>query len=189
MKVQVSIELLKAILFWHQRNYKKADRLCSRCLQPLFQNQISFILLPLFFKEYLHPQVRVNKMLNKHSANYHSSPSGLSSRIHPPIFLKSLHASYLSKIFVQFCLTCISHPGWEIFSNLWCWDYWKIYFACQKIESRYFYSCLPKQNSPPGSYHHFQAEVNSHSSSRCSVFFRKSVSPSAKRGRGRGRKL
>lgn len=36
----------------------------QRVHQPIFQNQRPFILLPLFFKECLNPQVRINKMVN-----------------------------------------------------------------------------------------------------------------------------
>ena len=55
--------------------------------QPIFQNQRPFILLPLFFKECLNPQVRINKMVNEHKVNSYHSTSGLTSRIHPLIFL------------------------------------------------------------------------------------------------------
>ena len=41
----------------------------------------------LFSEYYLNPQVRINKMPNKHTINYHSSPSQLISRTHPLIFL------------------------------------------------------------------------------------------------------
>ena len=35
----------------------------------------------------LNPQVRINKMVNEHTIDYHFSPSELTSRIHPLIFL------------------------------------------------------------------------------------------------------
>ena len=38
----------------------------------------------------LNPQVRINKMVNKHTVDYHPSPSELTSRIHPVIFLWTL---------------------------------------------------------------------------------------------------
>ena len=37
--------------------------------------------------KYLNPQVRINKMVNEHTVDYHPSPSELTSRIHPLIFL------------------------------------------------------------------------------------------------------
>ena len=42
---------------------------------------------PLFFKEYLNPQIRINKTVNEHGVNYHLSPSGLTSGIDPVLFL------------------------------------------------------------------------------------------------------
>ena len=92
-----------------------------------------FILLPLFFKEYLNHQVRVNKMVNEHRVNYYFSPSVLTSRIHPLI--------YIQNFCWILCQTCFSHHGWGIFSNFWCSDYGKMYFASQKIKNSYFNSC------------------------------------------------
>ena len=37
----------------------------QRCLYPLFQNQHHIFYCPIFFKEYLNPQVRINKMVNE----------------------------------------------------------------------------------------------------------------------------
>ena len=39
---------------------------------------------PIFSENYLNPQVRINKMVNKDTVDYHPSPS---SRIHPLVFL------------------------------------------------------------------------------------------------------
>lgn len=44
-------------------------------------------------------------------------------------------------------------------------------FAGQKIKSSHFYFYSPGQNSPPGSYCHFQA-----------AFFRRPISPNRKEG-------
>ena len=92
-----SRELLKTY-FCHQSNIKKVNRLhikfslapkpdtsMQRCFYVLFQNQWSF-----FFKEYLHPQVGISKMVNKHTVDYQPSPLGLTSNIHPLIFLWTL---------------------------------------------------------------------------------------------------
>ena len=59
----------------------------QRCLYPLFQNQRHHFLLLPFFEEFLNPQARINIMLNEHTVDYHPSPSELTSRIHPLIFL------------------------------------------------------------------------------------------------------
>ena len=97
MKVQVK-RAFKSYFFCHRKSNKKADRLymkfsstsntsVQRYLYPLFQNQSPHFLLPVFSENYLNPQARINKMVNKHTVNYHPSPSQLISRIDPLIFL------------------------------------------------------------------------------------------------------
>ena len=71
-----SRELLKVVLFCDQKNDKKADSMkfsltpntsVQQIPQSLFQKQQPLILLPLFFKEHLNAQVRINKLVKKHS--------------------------------------------------------------------------------------------------------------------------
>ena len=113
-----SKELLKAI-FYHQKSNKKADRLCmkfssisntsvQRCLYPLFQNPPIFW-CPLFSENYLNPQVRINKMVNKHTVDYHPSPSRLISRIHPLIFLLTPKGFISPESFLNFFLCILPH--------------------------------------------------------------------------------
>ena len=52
-----------------------------------FKINASIFCCPLFLEEYLNPQLRINKMVNKHTVDYHPSPLPLTSRIHPLIFL------------------------------------------------------------------------------------------------------
>ena len=70
----------------------------SRILPPAFvtnkKNKESKHFLEICMKffsdicmKYLNPQVRINKMVNEHTVDYHPSPSELTSRIHPLIFL------------------------------------------------------------------------------------------------------
>ena len=82
---------LSKAIFCHKISNKKADRLCmkfsstpntsvQRCLYPIFQNQCPHFLLSalfwkLFSENYLNLQVRINKMVNKHTVDYHPSPS------------------------------------------------------------------------------------------------------------------
>ena len=47
----------------------------------------SIFCCPLFSENYFNPKVRINKMVNKHTVNYHASTSQLITRIHPLIFL------------------------------------------------------------------------------------------------------
>ena len=97
---------------------------------------------PLFPENYLNPQVRINKMVNKHTVNYHPSPSQLISRIHPHIFLWTPKASISPESFLNFIL--------DLYIPLWLRKSFK--FIVLRLLQDYwnFYSCfLLKQNSPP----------------------------------------
>ena len=109
MKVQVK-RTFKSYFLCHQKSNKKADRLCvtftltsstsvQRCLYPPFQNQSPIFCFPLFSENYLYHQGRINKMVKKHTVNYHPSPSQLISRIHLLVFLRGLSLQNLSWIF------------------------------------------------------------------------------------------
>ena len=58
---------------------------------PISKSIPPYSVAPSFFKEYLNPQVRINKIANKHSVNYHCNSSGLTSIMHPPMFLQTLY--------------------------------------------------------------------------------------------------
>ena len=135
--------------FCHQKNNKKAEFLqppyyfVEVPISPISKSTPHFV-LPLFFEEYLNPQVKINKMGNEHTLDYHPSSSRLTSRIHPLIHLwnpKGLWIPTLSEIILcKWCfptnkLLCHSlrHPKlfWSrhsqnlvgdprIVSNLWC---------------------------------------------------------------------
>ena len=58
-------------------------------------------------------------MVNKHSIDYRPYPSGLTPRIHPSLFLQTPQGFIsLQNICLIASQTCISHLGWEKFSNL-----------------------------------------------------------------------
>ena len=92
-------------------------------------------------KNYLNPQVTINKMVHKHTVNYHPSPSQLISRIHPPIFLWTPKGFITPESFLNFFLN-LYIPQWlrksfkvmvlRLLANT---------FVIQKIESDHFYSC------------------------------------------------
>lgn len=44
---------------------------------PLFQGQHPLFYCYFFFKEYLNPNVKFNKMSNEYNVKYHANPSGL----------------------------------------------------------------------------------------------------------------
>ena len=64
-------------------------QLCKGAHISYFKINAPIFCCPLFFEEYLNLQVRINKMGNEHTIDYHPSPSELTSRIHPLIFLWS----------------------------------------------------------------------------------------------------
>ena len=74
-------------------------------------------------KELLKPQIRIDRMVNKNTANYHPCPSQSISRIHPVIFLWTPKGFISPEFFLNFFLNLYS---WERVSNLWCWYYWQI---------------------------------------------------------------
>ena len=75
----------------------------------------------------------MNKMVNKHTADYHPIPSESTSRIHPLIFLWALRVFSLTNISWIFCQTCISHHACR---NFWIYGiiyYWKINLWAKKL--------------------------------------------------------
>ena len=128
----------------------------KRSFNLLFQH-ILFLMFPLFWK-YLNPQVRNTKLVN--SVVYHLFPSILASEIHS-FFFKLLRVLSLSRMLVQFSLTCIFYHVWEKFS---------IYGVHIRkwIESMHFYSCPSSPLKTPG------------------TIFWKSVSPKGQEQRGVG---
>ena len=62
-------------------------QVCIGAYIPYFKINSPIFCCPLFFEEYLNPQVRINKMVNKHTVDYHPSPSEWTSRIHSLVFL------------------------------------------------------------------------------------------------------
>ena len=120
----------------------------QRCLYPLFQNPPPQVFRCLLLSEnHLNPQVKINKMVNKHTEHYHRSPSQLISRIHPFIFPCTFKGF-------------ISSESLNFFQNLyippWLWKSFKFIAlrlltntsVRQKIESVHFYSWLQAKLSP-----------------------------------------
>ena len=73
---------------------------------------------PLFSKNYLNPQARINKMVNKHTVDYHPSPSQLISRIHTLIFLWTPKGFISPESFLNFFLNLYIPP--------WLWKSFKV---------------------------------------------------------------
>ena len=162
--------LLKAI-FCHQKGNKKEDRLymnfffnlnssVQRCLYPLFRSQCSHFMLSLLFwklssENYLNSQVRINKMVNKHTVDYHPSSSQLTSKIYPLRFLCTPRGFIFSESFLNFFLN-LYIPPWLQKSLKFMVKITGKYILSQKIEFVHLYSCLQAKLSsifsslPPG---------------------------------------
>ena len=72
---------------------------------------------PFIFKEYLNPQVRIKKITNKPSLNYHPTPSELTSRMHALLFLQTLYLYQdilLNVLLKQYISTSLE----KIFTNI-----------------------------------------------------------------------
>ena len=125
----------------------------QRCLYPLFQNQCPIFCCPLFSENYLNPQVRIKKMVNEHTVDYHPSPSQLISRIHPLIFLWTPKGHISLESFLNFFL--------NLYIPLWLRKSFKfivlrllqIHLWVKKL-NLFDFTHAPKQNSPPGFYHY-----------------------------------
>ena len=126
----------------------------QRCLYLLKINAPTPIFCcSIFFEQCLNPQVRINKMVNKHTVDYHPSLSELTSSIHPLIFLWTSKGFFFPEYFLK------------LFSNLyippWLRKNFKFMvvrllentFLSQKTESVHFHSC-PQVKLLPGCYHH-----------------------------------
>ena len=135
----------------------------------------------LFSENHLNPQVRINKMVNKHTVDYHPIPSQLISRIYPLIFLWTRKGFMSPESFLNIFLDLYIPP--------WLWKSFKFIllrlltntFLSQKIKSVHFYS-RPKQTLPlvfnitPQAKENYPLLLNS--------LFRKSIFPSRKGGGG-----
>ena len=79
-------EFLKALFFVTKKQLEKFSSTFNtslqKCLCPLFQNRCSIFCCFIFFEECLNPQVRINKMVNEYTDDYHPSPLEFTSRIY-----------------------------------------------------------------------------------------------------------
>ena len=73
---------------------------------------------PLFSENDLNPQVRINKMVNKHTVDYHPSSSQLTSKIYPLRFLCTPKGFIFSESFLNFFLNLYIPP--------WLWKSFKV---------------------------------------------------------------
>ena len=115
----------------------------------LSQNHSPIFCCPLFSENYLKLQARINKMVNKHTVDYHPSPSQLISKIHTLIFLCTRKGFISPESFLNFFLN-LYIPPWLQKSFKFSVKITANTFVSQKIESVHFYSC-----PQPKLYHRF----------------------------------
>ena len=136
------------------------------CLYPIFQYQsFHFLLSPSFPGNCHNRQVRINKMINKDTVDYHRSPSQSILRMWLLIFLWTPKGVYLSRIFLKFLTKTVYSIKFQIYSL--------------KITSMFIFTHAPNQNSPPGFYHYTLGIIITHSSQTA---FSKIFFPQQKKG-------
>ena len=96
---------------------------------------------PLFSENYFNLRVRINKMVNKHTADYHPSPSQVTSRINPLIFLWTTKGFISPESFLNFFLNLYIPPWLQKSFKFMVLRLLANIFVSQKIESVHFYSC------------------------------------------------
>ena len=107
-----SRELLKAF-FCHQKTVRKQTcsawnflqpsiQVCRGAYIPYFKISTPFSCCSIFFEDH-DPQFRIKKTVNEHTVDYHPSPSELTSRIHPVIFLWTFKGFIFPEFFSIFC--------------------------------------------------------------------------------------
>ena len=110
---------------------------CRGAYIPYFKINAPICCCPFFSENYLNPQARISKMVNKHTVDYHPSPSELISRITPSYFYGLQRGLSRRNFFIN------------LYIPPWLWKSFKFMllrllantFVSQKIESVYFYSC------------------------------------------------
>ena len=137
----------------------------QRCLYSQFQNQCPHFLLSclfwkLSFEIYLNRQGRISKMVNKHTLDYHPSPSQLTSRIHPRKFLWTPKGFISPESFLIFLLNLYIPPWLQKSFEFMVKITGKIHLCVKKMNLSIF-THAPKQNSPASFYHYPRAERKS----------------------------
>ena len=116
--------------------------MCRGAYIPYFKVNVPIFCCPLFFEEYLNPQVRINKMVSEYSVNCHTSPSGLTLRIQPLSYFSGfLWGLSLSRIFDEFVL---KHVYPTMIGKIFKFMVLRLLdnvFVSEKIKSINFYSC------------------------------------------------
>ena len=95
---------------------------------------------PSFSENYRNPYVRINKMVNKHTVDYHPSSSQLISTIYPLILLQTPKGFLSPESFLNFFLN-LYIPPWFRKSFKFSVEITANTFVSQKFVPVHFYSC------------------------------------------------
>ena len=129
MKVQVKKAFKSYFLVTKKMTKKKGSawnflqppmQVCRGAYIHYFKINASIFCCPLFFEEYLNPQVKINKMVNKYTVDYHPSSSELTSTIQPFIFLWTPKEFISHEYFLSFFSNLYILPWCGKVSNLSC---------------------------------------------------------------------
>ena len=114
----------------------------------LFQNQSPIFCCPFFSENYLNPQVKINKMVNKYIVDYHPSPPQLISRIHTGIFLWTLKGFISSESFLNCFLNLYISPWLRKSFKFIVLRLLQIHLWVKKLKL-FIFIHAPNQNCPP----------------------------------------
>ena len=92
-------------------NYLQSPiQVCRDAYIPYFIIKAPVFCCPLFLKEYLNPQVRINEMISEHFVNYYSSTSQLTREYTLSYFFGLLRRLFFQNIFFFFLLKLHTPP-------------------------------------------------------------------------------
>ena len=121
--------------------------MCRDASIPYFKINPAIFCCLLFFEECINPQVRINKMVNEHTLDYHPSLSELTSKINLLIFLSTPNGFISSEYFLYFFSIPYVPPWFQKSFKSMVLRLLANTFVSQKIESVH-YSCHQAQLSP-----------------------------------------
>ena len=123
--------------------------MCRGAYISYFKINAPIFCYPLLSENYLNPQDRINKMVNKHTVDYHP----LTSRIHPLIFLWTPKGFISPESFLIFFLNLYIPPWLRKSFKFMVLRLLANTFVSQKI-NLFIFIHVPKQNSHSGFYHY-----------------------------------
>ena len=107
----------------------------------------------LFSEDYLNPHVRINKMVSKHTVDYHPSAAQLISRIHHLIFLWIPKGFISPESLLNFFLNLYIPPWLRKSFKFTVLRLLQIHLQVKKL-NLFIFTHAPKQNFPPSFYHY-----------------------------------